>query len=54
MPELPEVETTLRGKKIAQTLVRQAKSRWQMPPDLVSKASRLNYKPNTISFIFNG
>ncbi|MCG7656727.1 bifunctional DNA-formamidopyrimidine glycosylase/DNA-(apurinic or apyrimidinic site) lyase [Wielerella bovis] len=41
MPELPEVETTLRGiaphikgKKIAQTLVRQAKLRWQIPSDL--------------------
>lgn len=41
MPELPEVETTLRGiaphirgKKITQTLVRQAKLRWQIPADL--------------------
>ena len=41
MPELPEVETTLRGitphingKKIAQTIVRQPKLRWQMPSDL--------------------
>ncbi|MDK4531307.1 DNA-formamidopyrimidine glycosylase family protein, partial [Kingella kingae] len=41
MPELPEVETTLRGiaphingKKIVQTIVRQPKLRWQMPSDL--------------------
>lgn len=41
MPELPEVETTLRGiephingKTIAATVVRQAKLRWPVPPDL--------------------
>ncbi|MDK4681080.1 bifunctional DNA-formamidopyrimidine glycosylase/DNA-(apurinic or apyrimidinic site) lyase [Kingella negevensis] len=41
MPELPEVETTLRGiaphingKKVAQTIVRQPKLRWQIPADL--------------------
>lgn len=41
MPELPEVETTLRGiaphiccKKIIQTIVRQNKLRWQIPADL--------------------
>lgn len=41
MPELPEVETTLRGiaphikgKKITQTLVHQAKLRWQIPSEL--------------------
>ncbi len=41
MPELPEVETTLRGiephingKTITATVVRQAKLRWPVPPDL--------------------
>lgn len=42
MPELPEVETTLRGiaphilnQKITQVIVRQPKLRWKMPDDLV-------------------
>ncbi len=41
MPELPEVETTLRGiaphiqdKRIKQTIVRQSKLRWQIEPKL--------------------
>lgn len=41
MPELPEVETTLRGiephiegKKIAKVTIRQFKLRWPVHPDL--------------------
>lgn len=47
MPELPEVETTLRGiephiqgKKIINTIIRQAKLRWAIPPHLAATLSQ--------------